>query len=95
MDQYLLQLLRIMKDQMLARGCTVIKIYDGQPKLVYGYKDLKSHLVKIKQIMLKAKINQNKKLIQMRRKIKPKIKDLMVKMQVLKEMEIILELQNL
>lgn len=45
MDQYLLQLLRIMKDQMLARGCTVIKIYDGQPKLVYGYKDLKSPYV--------------------------------------------------
>ena len=42
MDQYLLQLLRIMKHQMLAIGCTVIKIYDGQPKLVYGYKDLKS-----------------------------------------------------
>lgn len=42
MDQYLLQLLRIMKNQMLSRGCTVIKIYDGQPKLVYGYKDLKS-----------------------------------------------------
>lgn len=42
MDQYLLQLLRIMKDQMLSKGCTVIKIYDGQPKLVYGYKDLES-----------------------------------------------------
>lgn len=45
MDQYLLQLLQIMKNQMLARGCTVIKIYDGQPKLVYGYKDLKSPYV--------------------------------------------------
>ena len=42
MDQYLLQLLQIMKNQMLAKGCRVIKIYDGQPKLVYGYKDLKS-----------------------------------------------------
>ena len=45
MDQYLLQLLQIMKNQMLNRGCTVIKIYDGQPKLVYGYKDLKSPYV--------------------------------------------------
>lgn len=42
MDQYLMQLLKIMKHQMLAEGCRVIKIYDGQPKLVYGYADLKS-----------------------------------------------------
>ena len=55
MDQYLLQLLQIMKNQMLSRGCTVIKIYDGQPKLVYGYKDLKSPYVN-KTLMVINKI---------------------------------------
>lgn len=55
MDQYLLQLLNIMKHQMLSKGCTVIKIYDGQPKLVYGYKDLKSPYIG-KTLMITDKI---------------------------------------
>lgn len=58
MDQYLLQLLNIMKHQMLSRGCTVIKIYDGQPKLVYGYKDLKSPYMG-KTLMITDKIPDN------------------------------------